>query len=63
MGLLTWCREEPHENIRVAGKSPLHGLEEHWKGRHSLRDYGVEKGMIPCVGVQLLWIPGHIDLL
>ena len=21
----------------------------HWKGRHSLRDYVAEKGMLPCV--------------
>ena len=51
MGLLTECIEEPHENIRVVGKSPLHGLEEHWKGRHILRDFRAEKGMLPCVGV------------
>ena len=25
-------------------------LEEHWKGRCSLRDYGAEKGTLPCVG-------------
>ena len=24
--------------------------EEHWKGSHGLRDYEVEKGMIPGVG-------------
>ena len=63
MGLLTYCREEPHEKIRVAGKSPLRGPKENWKGRHSPRDFGVEKGILPCVGVQLLWIPGQIDLL
>ena len=25
-------------------------LEEHWKGRYGLRDYVVEKGILPCVG-------------
>ena len=24
--------------------------EQHWNGRHSLRDYVAEKGMLPCVG-------------
>ena len=24
--------------------------EQHWNGRHSLRDCGAKKGMLPCVG-------------
>ena len=34
----------------MVGKSPLHDPEEHWKGRHILRNCVAEKEMLPCVG-------------
>ena len=31
--------------------------KEHWKGRYGPRDCVTEKGILPCVGVYVLWIP------
>ena len=39
---------EPHNKIRVVGEPALHILKS--IGRGSPRDYGAEKGTLPCVG-------------
>ena len=40
---------EPHNKIRVAGKTCYAHPEERWNRRCSLRDRGSEKGTLPCV--------------